>query len=133
MGTVGTRRDAMGRPNKGELLAVVDDGGRVETFGYPCVVKHAPFRRMEWRDRPVWRAKPWATAWGTGHSSHVTNVRFANDGAHVITVGGFDRAVMQWRVDEGAVEQKGTTKRRPSPSVRHDGAATESHRRGAGA
>ena len=59
-------RDAMGRPNKGELLAAVDDSGRVKLFNYPCVVKHAPFRRMEWRDRPgLARKAAWATAWGT--------------------------------------------------------------------
>ena len=109
-------RDAMGRRNKGELLAVVDDSGRVKLFNYPCVVKHAPFRRMEWHDRPGLARKAVGDCVGyVAHSSHVTNVRFANDGAHVVTVGGFDRAVMQWRVDEDAIEQKGTAKRRPEP------------------
>jgi len=45
----------------------------------------------------------------------VTNVKFANKGAHVITTGGFDRSVMQWRVDEDAIETKGHTKRTKEP------------------
>ena len=116
-------RDAMGRPNKGELLATVGDDGRVKLFNYPCVVKHAPFRRMEWTDRPGLARKPTGKCVGyVGHSSHVVNVRFACEGACVITVGGYDRAVMQWRVDEDAIEQRGATVRRvePRPYVTKD-------------
>ncbi len=32
-----------------------------------------------------------------GHSSHVTNVRFNSDKTRVITIGGLDHAVLQWR------------------------------------
>lgn len=32
-----------------------------------------------------------------GHSAHVTNVRFSNDFHRVISVGGGDHAVFQWR------------------------------------
>ena len=32
-----------------------------------------------------------------GHSAHVTNCRFACDKQHVITTGGADHAVFQWR------------------------------------
>lgn len=32
-----------------------------------------------------------------GHSSHVTNVRFTQDKRRVITIGGADHAVFQWR------------------------------------
>ena len=116
-------RDALGRRNKGELLVTVDDNGKVKLFNYPCVVKHAPYRRMDWRDRPGLARKPAGLCVGyVGHSSHVVNVRFANDGANVISVGGFDRAVFQWKVDEDAVEQRGTTKRRvePRPYIAND-------------
>lgn len=34
----------------------------------------------------------------TGHSAHVTNVRFSTDGLHVLTTGGADHAVFQWRL-----------------------------------
>ena len=109
-------RDALGRRNKGELLVTVDDNGKVKLFNYPCVVKHAPYRRMDWRDRPGLARKPAGLCVGyVGHSSHVVNVRFANDGANVISVGGFDRAVFQWKVDEDAVEQRG--RRRDASSL----------------
>ena len=32
-----------------------------------------------------------------GHSAHVTNVRFTYDKGHVISVGGADNAIFQWR------------------------------------
>ena len=32
-----------------------------------------------------------------GHCAHVTNVRFTNDNHHVISVGGADNAIFQWR------------------------------------
>ncbi len=32
-----------------------------------------------------------------GHSSHVTNVRFNSDKTRVISIGGLDHAVLQWR------------------------------------
>ena len=32
-----------------------------------------------------------------GHSSHVTNVRFSKDQSRVISIGGADHAIFQWR------------------------------------
>jgi len=34
---------------------------------------------------------------GKGHSSHVTNVRFNSSDSHVLTTGGNDRSVFQWK------------------------------------
>ena len=39
-----------------------------------------------------------------GHSAHVTNVRFTHDEHHVISVGGADHGVFQWRFLPGGVE-----------------------------
>ena len=33
-----------------------------------------------------------------GHSAHVTNVRFTNDSKWLVSTGGADHAVFQWRV-----------------------------------
>lgn len=33
----------------------------------------------------------------TGHSAHVTNVRFTHNQSHVISVGGADNAIFQWQ------------------------------------
>ena len=41
-----------------------------------------------------------------GHSAHVTNIRFTSDQRHVISVGGADHAVFQWRFLPGGVEEE---------------------------
>lgn len=43
----------------------------------------------------------------TGHSAHVTNVRFDHDKHHVISVGGADHGVFLWRfLPEGVEEEE---------------------------
>jgi len=67
------------------LLATADDFGKVKVFRYPCIVPRAACR-------------PYG-----GHSSHVTNISFTWNDDRVISTGGDDRAVFQWRVvQEGA-------------------------------
>ena len=39
-----------------------------------------------------------------GHSAHVTNVRFTCDHRHVISLGGADHAIFQWRFLPGGEE-----------------------------
>lgn len=69
----------------GKLLATADDYGDVRLFKYPSTHRRS------------------ASVAGVGaHSSHVTNVRFTRDGSHVLTTGGNDRTLMQWRVTGGA-------------------------------
>ena len=42
-----------------------------------------------------------------GHSSHVTNVRFNKDKTRVLSIGGADHAIFQWRfLTEEGVEAK---------------------------
>jgi WD40 repeat protein len=36
-----------------------------------------------------------------GHSSHVTNVKFSSDDNYVITIGGFDKSIFQWKFTKG--------------------------------
>jgi len=45
-----------------------------------------------------------------GHSSHVTNVRFTADGNYLISVGGHDKSIFQWRYnnDKEAKEEIAT-------------------------
>ena len=57
-----------------------DDLGGVNILNYPCVVTRAPRRTSK------------------GHSSHVMNVRFTADEKRVVSVGGKDRAIFQWRM-----------------------------------
>mmetsp|Transcript_32689 Transcript_32689/g.92738 ORF Transcript_32689/g.92738 Transcript_32689/m.92738 type:complete len:986 (+) Transcript_32689:227-3184(+) len=72
--------NACDRSPCGQYLVAVDDSGMTRLYNYPCVVEKAPSKDY------------------VGHSSHVMNARFSSDGRHVVTVGGHDRAVFQWRV-----------------------------------
>merc|ERR1711991_661857 len=63
-----------------KLLVTGDDFGKVKLFNFPSVVHHAPCRCS------------------IGHSSHVMNVRWLLDGDRVVSTGGWDSAVMQWRL-----------------------------------
>jgi microtubule-associated protein-like 6 len=71
-------------------LITADDSGMLKMFRYPCIEKGAPF------------------AVESGHSSHVTNVRWSCDNEWVVSTGGNDRCVFQWKKlgeeeDEGGV------------------------------
>ncbi|GMH32772.1 hypothetical protein BSKO_00606 [Bryopsis sp. KO-2023] len=60
-------------------LVTADDFSFVKLFNYPVVADDAPFRCYR------------------GHSSHVMSIRFLADDRTVVSVGGFDRAIFQWR------------------------------------
>lgn len=64
----------------GQVLVTGDDFGLVKLFRYPCLRKGSKFRKYN------------------GHSAHVTNVRFSHDKQWVITIGGADHAVFQWKL-----------------------------------
>ncbi|GFN97686.1 echinoderm microtubule-associated protein-like 6 [Plakobranchus ocellatus] len=63
----------------GKVVVTGDDFGMVKVYRFPSLKKGAKFRKY------------------VGHSAHVTNVRFSNDGQRVISIGGEDHAVFQWR------------------------------------
>ncbi|XP_074487309.1 echinoderm microtubule-associated protein-like 6 isoform X4 [Sebastes fasciatus] len=61
------------------VLVTGDDLGLVKLFRFPCLKKGAKFKKY------------------IGHSAHVTNVRWSNDLQWVVSTGGADHAVFQWR------------------------------------
>lgn len=63
-----------------QLLVTGDDFGKVKLFNFPCVVHHAPAYEA------------------AGHSSHVMNVRWLLGGKNVVSTGGWDAGVMQWKL-----------------------------------
>ncbi|XP_030877785.1 echinoderm microtubule-associated protein-like 6, partial [Leptonychotes weddellii] len=66
------------------VLVSGDDFGLVKLFKFPCLKKGAKFRKY------------------VGHSAHVTNVRWSHDFQWVLSTGGADHSVFQWRfVPEG--------------------------------
>ncbi|XP_038584876.1 echinoderm microtubule-associated protein-like 1 isoform X6 [Micropterus salmoides] len=79
-GSDGTDINAVCRTNDKSLLVTGDDFGKVHLFSYPCSQFRAP-----------------SHVYG-GHSSHVTNVNFLHDDSYLVSTGGKDMSVMQWRI-----------------------------------
>ncbi|XP_048842779.1 echinoderm microtubule-associated protein-like 6 isoform X2 [Brienomyrus brachyistius] len=61
------------------VLVTGDDFGLVKLFRFPCVKKGAKFKKY------------------IGHSAHVTNVRWSHDLQWVLSTGGADHSLFQWR------------------------------------
>uniref|UniRef100_A0A7S0T1C8 EML-like second beta-propeller domain-containing protein n=1 Tax=Mantoniella antarctica TaxID=81844 RepID=A0A7S0T1C8_9CHLO len=61
------------------FLVTADDFGKVKLFNYPCVFNDAPYREYK------------------GHASHAMCIRFTADDARVLTAGGHDRAMLQFK------------------------------------
>uniref|UniRef100_A0A8C8VQI3 EMAP like 2 n=1 Tax=Pelusios castaneus TaxID=367368 RepID=A0A8C8VQI3_9SAUR len=76
----GTDINAVCRSHNGKLLVSADDFGKVHLFSYPCCQPRAP-----------------SYAAG-GHSSHVTNVAFLPDDSLLLSTGGTDTSILQWRL-----------------------------------
>ena len=72
--------NAVDRSNDQSVLAVADEFGAVRLHRWPALSKDA------------------ATKTYRGHSSHVRNVKWTRDDGFLISVGGGDRCVFQWRV-----------------------------------
>uniref|UniRef100_A0A8C4HTX0 EMAP like 1 n=1 Tax=Dicentrarchus labrax TaxID=13489 RepID=A0A8C4HTX0_DICLA len=79
-GSDGTDINAVCRSNDKSLLVTGDDFGKVHLFSYPCSQFRAP-----------------SHIYG-GHSSHVTNVSFLHEDSYLVSTGGKDMSVMQWRI-----------------------------------
>jgi len=88
-----------GPDQKNRLVATGDDFGRVSIYRYPCIVE-----------------KPAAKVY-MGHSSHVTRVRFTSNDSHLITCGGGDTSVFQWRVVGGGGGGGESTETNPTEST----------------
>jgi microtubule-associated protein-like 6 len=74
----------------GDIVATGEDTGLVKLFRSPCL--GSGFNRM---GKLTYRPR---SNVGAGHSEHVTNVRFSSDDSHLISTGGADNAILQWRV-----------------------------------
>lgn len=79
-GSDGTDINAVSRSQDRTLLVTGDDFGKVHLFSFPCSQFRAP-----------------SHIYG-GHSSHVTNVSFLLDDSYLVSTGGKDMSVMQWRI-----------------------------------
>ncbi|XP_061200432.1 echinoderm microtubule-associated protein-like 3 [Neopsephotus bourkii] len=97
-GSDGTDINSLCRSHHERLVAVADDFCKVHLFQYPCACPKAP-----------------SHVYG-GHGSHVTNVRFTHDDEHLISLGGKDTSVFQWRVLGGPTPPCSRSPCTPEPS-----------------
>lgn len=81
-GSDGTDINALVRSRNRKVIALADDFCKVHLFQYPCSKPKAPSHKY------------------SAHSSHVTNVSFTHSDGHLISTGGKDMSIMQWRVIE---------------------------------
>lgn len=76
----GSDINSVSRSNSGHLCVTSDDFGKVNLFRYPCDYKDGALPIVY-----------------SGHSSHVTNVRWTAGDDCVISCGGNDKCIMQWK------------------------------------
>uniref|UniRef100_H2Z3H4 Uncharacterized protein n=1 Tax=Ciona savignyi TaxID=51511 RepID=H2Z3H4_CIOSA len=79
-GADGTDINSVARSNEGKLLASGDDFGKIHLFKYPAVQPRSSSHNY------------------SGHSSHVTSVKFVSGDERLISTGGQDCSTMQWKV-----------------------------------
>uniref|UniRef100_A0A3Q2XTX5 EMAP like 6 n=1 Tax=Hippocampus comes TaxID=109280 RepID=A0A3Q2XTX5_HIPCM len=88
----------------GKLLASGDDFGFLKLFGFPCRGHFSKFKKY------------------VGHSANVTNVRWSNDDALLLSVGGADAALMIWlREPPGQRENKALDSEESDDDAEEDG------------
>ncbi|KAM5184851.1 echinoderm microtubule-associated protein-like 3 isoform 4-T4 [Callospermophilus lateralis] len=99
-GSDGTDINSLCRSHNERVVAVADDFCKVHLFQYPCARAKAPSRMYG------------------GHGSHVTSVRFTHDDSYLVSLGGKDASIFQWRVlgAGGAGQSPATPSRTPSLS-----------------
>uniref|UniRef100_H2YU30 Anaphase-promoting complex subunit 4 WD40 domain-containing protein n=1 Tax=Ciona savignyi TaxID=51511 RepID=H2YU30_CIOSA len=85
-----------------EVAATGDDFGLVKLFNFPSLKKGAKFRKY------------------VGHSAHVTNVRFSSDHQWILSTGGADHSVFQWRFITDQQELRGMADHLPTQDSHTD-------------
>ncbi|XP_053568301.1 echinoderm microtubule-associated protein-like 4 isoform X2 [Bombina bombina] len=99
-GSDGTDINALVRSHNRKVIAVADDFCKVHLFQYPCSKPKAPSHKY------------------SAHSSHVTNVSFTHNDGHLISTGGKDMSIMQWRlIEKVSLSQNDNTSDVSTPST----------------
>uniref|UniRef100_A0A7N8Y005 EMAP like 3 n=1 Tax=Mastacembelus armatus TaxID=205130 RepID=A0A7N8Y005_9TELE len=98
-GSDGTDINALCRSHSERVVAVADDFCKVHLFQYPCPKPKAPSHKYD------------------GHGSHVTNVCFTHSDSHLLSIGGKDTCIFQWKVIGGEVGESKERLASNMPSV----------------
>jgi hypothetical protein len=118
----GTDINACSRSQDRTMLICATDHGDLKLYPYPCLpkkVKYEQFGHVIERpnlgitvDRHAESAESHCYK---GHSSHVTNCCFTHNDTHVISVGGAESSIMQWKhkwADQWGLEERGWSQKR---------------------
>ena len=92
----GSDINSVHKARNNNLIVTADDFGKINLFKWPVVVENQGSKSY------------------TGHSAHVTKVKFTHDDSYIVSIGGDDKCVFIWKTDlqdEGHVEE---------PSVSHE-------------
>jgi WD40 repeat protein len=79
-----TDTNTVDRSHTQEVLATGGDDGLIRLFKYPCYIEKADNKQY------------------SGHSSHLTKVKFSANDEHLISTGGKDMTVLVWDTDLGS-------------------------------
>lgn len=71
----------MERSHSAKLLATGDDFSKIKLFKYPACVNKQFFNVYK------------------GHSSHITGIKWSYTDEYMISIGGLEKSVIQWRLD----------------------------------
>lgn len=100
------------RSHNRKVIALADDFCKVHLFAYPCSrakVRHTPTHTHSsillclvslQRSACIYVCLQAPSHKYSAHSSHVTNVSFLYRDSHLISTGGKDMSIMQWRLVE---------------------------------
>lgn len=81
----GTDINSVDRTKDGSVCVTGDDFGTIKLFNFPNF-DGSSYNKF------------------IGHSSHVTNVRFSYNDQYLISVGGNDKSIFQWKFESQNIE-----------------------------
>lgn len=84
----GSDINSVHKAHNSNLLATADDFGKINLFRWPVVVEKQSSKSY------------------TGHSAHVTKVKFTHDDSYIISIGGDDKCVFVWKTEISAEDEE---------------------------
>jgi WD40 repeat protein len=77
--TSGSDINAVDRSSKGDILVTADDFSSIKLFRFPANFQKQGYNRY------------------SGHAAHVSLVRFTADDEYLVSLGGADKSIFQWK------------------------------------
>lgn len=77
----GSDINAVERSHNKKLIATGDDFSKVKLFKYPACIQKQSFNVCK------------------GHSSHITGIKWSHKDDYMISIGGLEKSIIQWKLD----------------------------------